>query len=68
LHRLGFWNEELANEWSAEADYILIEKRYYENWLKEYVNAGEFDELEMTPHTAYCRQDSQIRIFRRKPN
>jgi hypothetical protein len=67
LEKYGFWNEALARRWAAQADFILIARHYYSGWLKDYVNAGGFDELEPTPTAAHCSADAQIRIFRRKP-
>ncbi|HWQ83387.1 MAG TPA: hypothetical protein VN363_02405, partial [Anaerolineales bacterium] len=66
LEKFGFWNEELARQWASEADTILIARHYYSGWLKDHVNAGQFDELEPTPQSAHCEPDAQIRIFRRK--
>lgn len=66
LAKYGFWNETLAQQWADEADFILIARRYYEGWLRDLVNAGEFDELERTPVSAHCMEDAQIRIYRRK--
>jgi hypothetical protein len=67
LEKYGFWNDELAQSWAKKADFVLIARHYYNGWLKDYVNAGEFDELEPTPAAAHCNADAQIRIFRRKP-
>ncbi len=67
LEKFGFWNEDLALTWASKADTILIARHYYSGWLKDYVNAGQFDELEATPLSAHCEPDAQIRIFRRKP-
>jgi hypothetical protein len=66
LLKHGRWSPELAQEWADQADFILIEQRNYEGWLKDHVNSGAFDELEPTPPTVYCRDNAQIRIFRRK--
>lgn len=65
LLRLGLWNEEIAREWANQADYLLVKERYYEGWLKELVESGQFDELEPTPPVVECRQDSRIHIFKR---
>jgi len=66
LERYGFWNEELAKKWALEANYILIEQRYYKEWLADLVNSGAYDELNSTPPVVPCRDNSRIRIFRRK--
>jgi len=65
LLRFGLWNEEIAREWAGDADYLLIKERYYEGWLKELVESGQFDELEPTPPVVECRNDSRIHIFQR---
>jgi 4-amino-4-deoxy-L-arabinose transferase-like glycosyltransferase len=67
LERYGFWNQELADAWVHQADYILIQQRYYRDWLKEVITRGPYQELQPTGLTAACRSDSQIRIFRRIP-
>lgn len=65
LSRYGFWNEELSQQWVHEADYILIQERYYSGWLAKVTNSESFEELAPTPPTVYCRQDAQIRIFKK---
>ncbi len=67
LAQYGFWNEELAQKWANETDYILIQQRSYKGWLVDVVNSGDFDELESSPPTVACLKGAQIRIFRRKP-
>lgn len=67
LERYGFWNQELANQWVHEADYLLIQQRFYKDWLKEIVTRGTYQELPATNLTEACRPDSAIRIFRRIP-
>lgn len=65
--RFGRWNEALAHAWADEADVILIEERQFRGWLRSLVRSGGFEELEASPPTAACREDSAIRIFRRLP-
>ena len=65
LQKYGYWNPTLANRWLDEADYVLIEDRYYRNWFRGWVDPARFEELEPTPLQAACREDSQIRIFKR---
>jgi hypothetical protein len=65
LLRFGLWNEEIAWGWAGDADYLLIKERYYEGWLKELVESGQFDELEPSPPVVDCRNDSRIHIFQR---
>lgn len=64
LARLGLWNDEMKNRWLEEADFILIEKpRYNEKW-KDFVEAGQFEELPPSPSYLPC-EDRPLRIFRR---
>jgi hypothetical protein len=67
LERYGFWNQELADNWVHQADYVLIQERYFRNWLEEVVTRGRYRELQPTGLTAACQPDSRIRIFRRIP-
>ena len=64
LARLGLWNDEMRDRWLEEADFILIEKpKYNERW-KEFVEAGQFEELPPSPSYLPC-EDRSLRIFRR---
>ena len=67
LERYGFWNQELADTWVHQADFILVQQRYYRDWLKEILTRGSYQELQPTDLTAACQPDSMIRIFRRTP-
>lgn len=66
LAKYGFWNEALARQWAGQTDVILIARHYYDGWLKNLVNAGDFNEYERTPASAHCSEDAQIRVFKRK--
>jgi hypothetical protein len=66
LERFGFWSEELAFKWAEEADFILIEERFYRGWLKELVESDNYDELEPTAPTVMCRRNSAIHMFQKK--
>ena len=63
--KFGRWNEKLAIQWTKEADFILIEERSFKGWLRDIITTGKYQELEPTPPTVYCRDNSQIRIFKR---
>ncbi|MGW8252010.1 MAG: hypothetical protein ACWGO1_15325, partial [Anaerolineales bacterium] len=65
LERYGFWNPDLANLWLNETDFALIEQRYYRRWFRDTVDQERFVELEPTPDKVICRDNSQIRIFKR---
>ena len=65
LAQYGFWNEALAQQWVQEADYILVQERYYTGWLADVTSTDLFEELAPTPPTVYCREDTQIHIFKK---
>ncbi|MFN2197550.1 MAG: glycosyltransferase family 39 protein [Anaerolineales bacterium] len=63
LQKYGFWNRELAEKWLVEADFILIEDRYFEDWFQSWVNLDDYIELPASPDKNICRDNSKIRIF-----
>jgi hypothetical protein len=63
--RIGLWNDELANKWQQEADFIIVEERKYNSEWKAFLEAGDFDELPRSPTTTPCRDDARLRVFRR---
>lgn len=65
IARWGLWNEELAEQWKNEADYIVIEDRYYNNEWKTFLESGRYVELEPSLSTAPCRDNARLRIFRK---
>jgi hypothetical protein len=65
ITRLGRWNQDLANQWASEADYVLIEQRKFRGWLRDLMLAGGYEELTPTPPAVNCRDGSVIRIFKR---
>jgi hypothetical protein len=65
LLKYGAWNEELARQWADEADFILLEERSFKGWLRDHVTSSDFVELGPTPDITGCRDDSQIKIFKR---
>jgi len=68
LLRYGWWNESLGRKWVVEADYVLVEQKYYKGWLQEMLESGAFEELMQLPSHAPCRSDAYLRIFRPKPD
>ncbi|HJW89452.1 MAG TPA: glycosyltransferase family 39 protein [Anaerolineales bacterium] len=65
LLRYGFWNRELGEDWLAEADFILVQERFFEGWLHEaLLEPGRFETLGLSPPTVTCRDDARIYIFR----
>jgi hypothetical protein len=65
--RFGKWNQALAEQWAAEADYVLIEQRRFRGWLRDLMLTDGYEELGPAPLTVACRDNSRIRIFKRLP-
>jgi hypothetical protein len=66
LRRFGSWNAEMASEWLAETDFVLV------NMLNPgdavmLLDLSDFDEDQPTPPTLPCQPKSIIRVFRRNP-
>jgi hypothetical protein len=68
LDRFSYWNQSLAEDWLAKADYVLIDVRSYGGWIAAALPAQRYDEILRSPPTNPCRADSSIMIFRRRSN
>lgn len=68
LLRWGLWNDELKTRWRQEADFIILEEWRYNSGWKEFLESGEFKELERTVDLDYCKKKTGLRIFRREAN
>ncbi len=62
LHRMSYWDEPLRTRWLDEADFLLIEDRFYDDY---WVNTGEWSQQAVTPPVDYCRQGASIHILER---
>lgn len=65
--KLGYWNRELERKWLQEADFILIEAAQYNNWLREYIQQGNFKKILETPPLAACNPSTHLLVFVRRP-
>lgn len=63
LARLGYWNEELALEWSGQADYLLIADLMVEDLRQKGIIQAGMDEQQPAPQLMQCRRQSIIHIF-----
>ncbi|MFN8413220.1 MAG: glycosyltransferase family 39 protein [Anaerolineales bacterium] len=64
LLRYGYWNDELASRWKAEADIIIIEEWRYQYW-KSFLTPDKFAEFSRTPEGTSCLENTRLRIFKR---
>jgi len=65
LHRFSYWNQELAEDWLAAADFVLVDVRSYGGWISAALASARYDEILRSPPTNPCQADSAIMIFRR---
>ena len=72
LLRYGWWSEPLGLEWLKEADYILVAPKYYQGWLKDALESGNYQEINAYPSSlesgsSSCLADVSPRIFKQSP-
>jgi hypothetical protein len=67
LYQHGYWNEELAQAWLKQADFVLVEGWRYKGEMHQNISPAEFNELPATQPLVTCEDGAQIRIFRREP-
>jgi hypothetical protein len=67
LLKFDFWNYEIAEEWIKEANYIVVEKRYfYRNWnWAQRVAEGAFEVILVSSNPESCRAEiSNVVVLR----
>jgi len=66
--RFGLWNKTLADQWAVQADFILVEERYYDSSWDDFFKAHpDYQELQSTPNTVPCIDRSDFRVFHKLP-
>jgi hypothetical protein len=67
LYQHGYWNDELAQGWLNQSDFVLVEGWRYKGEMHQDISPAEFNELPATQPLVTCKDGAQIRIFRREP-
>jgi hypothetical protein len=62
LFRYGFWNDELAQRWLNQSDFVLVEANTSTD-LEAGIKAASYHELEPPPELFNCGNPVQLRIF-----
>lgn len=62
LHRMSYWDEALRTQWLEQADYLLIEDRFYDDY---WVNTGDWAHAAETAPVDACREGASIHILKR---
>jgi hypothetical protein len=65
LLRYSQWNEELAQQWLEEADYILVQNREKVYLTDEMLESGEYVNIMSAPRAERCRWQSVIQVYQR---
>jgi hypothetical protein len=65
LLRTGLWNDVLAKQWLAEADYVLIEAGLKQDWEMKILNSDQYVALKPSPKPEKCRWQSAILVYKR---
>ena len=63
--RSSQWNDELARQWLAEADYILVQNTEKVYLTDEMLESGAFIKVASSPRAEKCRWQSVIQVYRR---
>jgi hypothetical protein len=72
LLRYGWWDESLGRKWVKDANYIIVAQNYYNSWLKDALESGDYQEVFIYPGTTEsisptCLGDVYPQIFMKKP-
>jgi len=65
LVRYGLWNDALAQQWMAAADYIIVDEASFTAPFADRIAAQSFSELPPSPPYSRCSEGARIRIFKR---
>ena len=63
LERYGYWNDETAQRWLTEADFVIVEEKFLETFFMEYADPDQFDGVYHSRPVSDCDPDSEIFIF-----
>lgn len=65
LLRYSQWNDELARQWLAEADYIVLQNTEKVYLTDEMLESGAYEKVMSVPRAERCRWQSAIQVYRR---
>lgn len=63
--RSSYWNEELAQQWLKEADYIMVQGAEKVYLTDEMLESGEYVKVMSAPKAERCQWQSVITVYRR---
>ena len=65
LRRFGYWNNELAEQWFGEADYILVQETELVYLNEQMLESGKYVKVLDAPKAEKCRWQSVIQVYQR---
>jgi len=65
LLRYSQWNDELARQWLAEADYIMVQNTEKVYLTDEMLESGKYVKVLSAPRAEKCRWQSVIQVYKR---
>jgi hypothetical protein len=65
LLRYSQWNDDLARQWLAEADYIMVQTTERVYLTDEMLESGQYVKVLSAPRTEKCRWQSAIQVYQR---
>ena len=65
LLRYGQWNDALARQWLAEADYILVQNTEKVYLTDQTLESGQYTKVFSAPRAEKCRWQSAIQVYQR---
>ena len=63
--RYSQWNDELARQWLADADYILVQNTEKVYLTDEMLKSGAYEKVFSAPKAEKCRWQSVIQVYKR---
>ena len=65
LLRFSLWNDELAQQWLADADYIMFQSTELVYLTDEMLESGKYVKVMSSPKAEKCRWQSAIHVYKR---
>jgi hypothetical protein len=65
LLRYGQWNDDLARQWLADADYILVQNTEKVYLTDQMLESGQYTKVFSAPRAEKCRWQSAIQVYQR---
>ena len=65
LLRFSQWNDELAQQWLEDADYIMFQSTELVYLTEDMIESGKYEKIMSSPKAEKCRWQSVINVYKR---